>query len=183
MSDDARNIREAVVSSERLCDRSGFSLLEMLLALAILGGSLAILSRMVETGTSAAIETRCLAEARMASQSKLSEILLDAASGIQPSSVMTVPMESFDSSSLTTMNYSVEIGQAPIDDLILIRVSVAVLGSDGKTPLAHHSLTRWMVDPALGLEEAEAEAKAAKKDKEEANDGSEEEDDEEGVLP
>ena len=140
--------------------RGGFSLLEMLLALAILGGSLAILSRIVETGTSAAIESRCLSEARLACQAKLSETLLDAASGVQPQSVMTVPMESFDSASTTPMNYSVEIGQAPIDGLLLIRVSVQVQSSDGKASLANYSLTRWIIDPALGLEEAAKEAAA-----------------------
>jgi len=51
--------------------RSGFSLLEILLALSILGGSLAVLSQIAEIGTSAAREARELSVCRMLCQSKL----------------------------------------------------------------------------------------------------------------
>ena len=88
--------------------RNAFSLLELLLSLAILGGSLAILSRIVETGTSAAIESQALSEARLVCQAKLTEVLLDAAAGRSPQSVMSVPVSSFDDSSLSVLNYSVE---------------------------------------------------------------------------
>jgi prepilin-type N-terminal cleavage/methylation domain-containing protein len=141
--------------------RDGFSLLELMLALAILGGSLAILSRIVDTGVSAAIESRSLAQARMACQAKLSELLLDAASGIQPQAVVSVPIEPFDSSSTSPMNYSVDVGAAPIDGLLMIRVTVQVQNDSASASLASCSLTRWLVDPALGLEAAEAEEKAA----------------------
>ena len=144
-----------------LKSRDGFSLLELMLALAILGGSLAILSRIVDTGVSAAIESRGLAQARMACQAKLSEVLMDAASGIQPLSVVSVPMESFDSSSTSPMNYSVEVAPASMDGLLAIRVTVEVQNDNGLSPIANYSLTRWAVDPALGLEEAEAEEQAA----------------------
>ena len=48
----------------------------MILALAILGGSLAILSQIASTGTDAAREARDLALARLLCQSKLSEVLM-----------------------------------------------------------------------------------------------------------
>ncbi|WP_242631707.1 prepilin-type N-terminal cleavage/methylation domain-containing protein [Rubripirellula amarantea] len=141
--------------------RSGFSLLEILLALAILGGSLAILSRIVETGTSAAIESRCLAQARLVCQSKLSEVLLDAASGLDPQTEISVPIASFDSTSTTPMNYSVEVAQGPMDGILIVRVSVAVQTADGIGTLANYSLSRWIVDSSLGLEQAEADEAAA----------------------
>lgn len=141
--------------------RNGFSLLELMLSLAILGGSLAILSRIVDTGVSAAIESRSLAQARMACQAKLSEVLMDTASGIQPQTVVSVPMTSFDSSSTSPMDYSVEVALASLDGLLTIRVTIQVQNDNGTAPLANYSLTRWVVDPALGLEEAEEEEKAA----------------------
>ncbi len=52
------------MKQQKRASRSGFSLLEILLALAILGGSLAILSRIVDTGAGAAREARDLSVAR-----------------------------------------------------------------------------------------------------------------------
>ncbi|QDT03266.1 hypothetical protein K227x_16480 [Rubripirellula lacrimiformis] len=142
--------------------RRGFSLLEILLALAILGGAMAVLSQIAETGTSAAREARDLSIARLMCQSKLSETLLDAASGITPQTVMTVPMEPFDSGSLTTFNYSLEVQPAALDGLLALRVTVVAENPNGGPGLAQYSLTRWLVDPALGLEAAEAEEEAMK---------------------
>lgn len=141
--------------------RDGFSLLEILLALAILGGAMAVLSQIAETGTSAAREARDLSVARLLCQSKLSETLLDAASGISPQTVIDAPLEAFDSGSLTTFNYSVEVQPGQLDGLLNLRVTVTAVNPSGGAPLATYSLTRWMIDPLLGLEAAEAEEDAA----------------------
>jgi general secretion pathway protein I len=146
-------------------NRSGFSLLEILLALAILGGSLALLSRIAETGTSAAREARDLSVARILCQSKLSELLLDSmATGTSPQSVSPGPAASFDSESTTPFNYSIDVQPAPLDGLLMILVTVEALDPNGGPPLASYSLMRWMVDPALGLEQAEAEEEAMKEE-------------------
>ena len=144
--------------------RRGFSLLEILLALAILGGSLAMLSRIVETGTSAAREARDLSVARILCQTKLSELLLDSMTGISPQSVALGPVESFDSQSTTLFYYSIDVQPAPLDGLLAIRVVVEAQDPNGGPPLARYSLIRWMVDPALGLEEAEAEEEMLKEE-------------------
>ena len=141
--------------------RDGFSLLEILLALAILGGSLAALGQIVAIGASAAREARDLSIARILCQTKLAEVMLDAAAGISPQSVPPSPLESFDSDSLTVFSYQIEVEPAPLDGLLAVRVSVDALDSDGGPPVARHSLTRWLVDPLLGLEEAEMEEEAA----------------------
>jgi prepilin-type N-terminal cleavage/methylation domain-containing protein len=151
--------------------RKAFSLLELILALAILGGSLAILSRIVDTGVSAAIESRGLAQTRLACQSQLSQILIDAAAGIDPQTAIDVPIQSFDSSSTSPMNYSVEVGPAPLDGLIAIRITAKVLRDVGSAPIAQSTLTRWIVDPALGLEQAEADEKAAGEAEDDSTDG------------
>lgn len=140
--------------------RRGFSLLEILLALAILGGSLALLSQIAETGTAAAREARDLSVARMICQTKLAELLLNNAAGIAPLSVSASQVASFDSQSTTPFLYSVDVQQAPLDGLIAIQVNVEAANSNGGPSLATYSLVRWIVDPALELEQLEADEEA-----------------------
>lgn len=145
--------------------RGGFSLLEILLALAILGGSLAILSSIAVTGVSSAREARDLSVARLLCQSKLSELLLDSMStGVAPQAVPVTPMDSFDSESMSAYSYSVDVQPGQLDGLLVIRVVVVADNPDGGPPIAQYSLVRWMIDPTLGLEEAEAEEKAAQEE-------------------
>ncbi len=146
--------------------RSGFSLLEILLALAILGGSLAILSRIADTGMSAARESRDLAAARILAQTKLCEVMLDAASGITPQSIPSAPFDApFDSQSSSLYQYGVDVQPAPMSGLLAIRVTVEAIDANGGPPRARYALTRWLVDPTLGLEEAEAEEEAMLEEK------------------
>jgi len=140
--------------------RRGFSLLEILLALSILGGSLAVLSQIAEIGTSAAREARSLSVCRMLCQSKLSEILLNVSAGISPQRILDAPLDSFDSTSTASYNYTVEVQPASLDGLLSVRVAVKALESDSITAIATFSLTRWVVDPTLALEQAEADEKA-----------------------
>ncbi|MFK8111455.1 MAG: type II secretion system protein [Rubripirellula sp.] len=141
--------------------RAGFSLFEILLALAILGASLAILSRIAENGTSAAREARDLSVARIICQSKLSEILLDSMAGTAPQSSPPTPLPAFDSQATTPFSFTVDVQPAPLDGILAIRVTVEAQDPNGGPALATYSLMRWMIDPALGLEEAEAEEEAA----------------------
>jgi general secretion pathway protein I len=140
-------------------NRRGFSLLEILLALAILGGSLAVLSQIVGTGADSASSARDLALARLICQAKLAETLV---SGITPVMVPSTPIASPDSSSTTPFFYAIDVAPAGLDGMLAIRVSVEAQDANGGPPLAQYSLTRWIVDPALGLEEAQAQADADK---------------------
>ena len=151
-------------SCHRVTRQQGFSLLEILLALAILGGSMAILSRIVDTGISAAQEARDLANARMICQAKLSEVILNSASGITPQTQPLTPVDSFDSQSTTPFEFSVEVQPGQLGGILLIRVVVEAQNPDGGESLARYSLVRWMIDPALGLEELEAEEEAAREE-------------------
>lgn len=137
--------------------RSGFSLLEILLALAILGSALAILSRIVDTGMIAARESRDLSAARILSQTKMAEILLEAQAGISPQSVTNAEFETlFDSQPNAEFQYSVEVMSAPMDGMLSIKVSVQSIDQDLGEARTSYSLMRWVIDPMLGLEEAEA---------------------------
>jgi type II secretory pathway pseudopilin PulG len=139
-------------------------MLEMILALAILGTSLAILAQIAETGVSAAREARALATARMICQNKLSEQLLNFAGGQSPTTIVDAPVESFDSESSETFLYTVEVMPGQLDGLLSIRVTVQAFAGDGTEKLATCALDRWIIDPALGLEEAEAEEEAAREE-------------------
>jgi type II secretory pathway pseudopilin PulG len=138
--------------------------LEILLALAILGGALAVLSQIVGTGGDSARSAKELAMARLLCQSKLSELLV---SNLQPVVVPSTPIDGPDSESDTAYNYAVDVAPAPFDGLLAIRVSVEAANPDGDFPLASYSITRWIIDPLLGLEQAEADAAAARAAEEE----------------
>lgn len=151
--------------SQRTSRRNGFSLLEILLALAILGGSLAVLSRIADTGMMAARESRDLAAARILCQTKLAEILLDAQAGISPQSVTGAPFDvPFDSQSSTVFQYSVEVQPASMSGLLTIRIVVEALDSDVGAARTRYALTRWLIDPTLGLEQAEADEEALREE-------------------
>lgn len=142
--------------------RSGFSLLEILLAIAILGGSLAVLSSIAVTGASAASEAADLAVARMLCETKMNELLLN--SEIVPLPVPLIPVEPDsvpDSVGLARFQYSIEVQPAPLQGLLAIRVTVSTEElNNNDQPHVQYSLIRWMVDPALGLEQLERDAKA-----------------------
>ena len=140
--------------------RDGFSLLEILLALAILGGAMAVLAQIAGTGTDASREARDLATARIIAQTKLSEILLDRF--VSPVAVPPTPVEAFDGAADSAFTYSVEIQQASLNGLLAVRVTVQAVNPNGGRALATYTLDRWMIDPLLGLEQLEAEERAAR---------------------
>jgi type II secretory pathway pseudopilin PulG len=134
----------------------------MVLALAILGTSLSILAQIASTGVDAAREARALASARLICQNKLSELLLNMEAGQTPTTIVEAEAEPFDSASTESFVYTVEILPAPLDGLLAVRVTVKALAGDGTEQLAVYSLDRWVIDPALGLEELEMEEQAAR---------------------
>lgn len=144
--------------------QKAFSLLEMILALAIMGTSLAILAQIADTGVDAAREARALSNARMICQSKLSEQLLNMQSGMTPVAVVDAQTEPFDSGTMETYTYSVEVLPGQLNGLLSLRVTVKAYSGDGSEVLATYALDRWVIDPALGLEEAEMEEEAAREE-------------------
>ena len=91
----------------------------------------------------------------------MAEILLETQTGMSPQSVPSAEFETlFDSESSSVFQYSVEVLPAPLDGLLSIGVTVQSLDNDLGEARTSYSLTRWVIDPMLGLEEAEAEAEA-----------------------
>jgi general secretion pathway protein I len=141
--------------------RAGVSLLEAILALAILGGSLAILSQIFQNGADAGIEATELASCRMVAVRRMNELMLDVDGGIAPVTAMELPIEDFENDSTRTLVHDVEVVPGSMLGILSVRVTVRSYQDDVATIRALYSLTRWIVDPALGLEAAEAEMKAA----------------------
>nr|WP_233215051.1 type II secretion system protein [Rhodopirellula bahusiensis] len=145
--------------------RCGFSLLEMMLSLAILGVSLGILAQIAGTGTDAAREARDLSQARLIASSKMSELLVSASTGMSPAASPATPVEAMDTDATTMFQVQVDVVPAPMEGMLAVRVSVEALDPDGGPALATYSLTRWMIDPLLGLQEL-AEEEAALREEE-----------------
>lgn len=141
--------------------RKAFSLLEMILALAILGTSLGILAQVAQTGRDAALEAHYLSQARLIAQSKLAEILV---TGTSPAAIPLTPVESMSSDSANVFEYQVDVAPAPFDGMLAIRVSVFALDEDGGPNIASYSLTRWWIDPLLDLPGLAAEEKALREE-------------------
>ncbi len=117
--------------------RHGLSLIEVILALAILGVALAIIGEILRQGFISASEARWRSEAQLLCDSKMAEI----ASGI-------LPLESASMTSIENnpdWEYEVEVSNAEIDGLLRVQVSVQQAAVD-TNPLIFR-ITRFMPDP------------------------------------
>ncbi|MHB1034234.1 MAG: prepilin-type N-terminal cleavage/methylation domain-containing protein [Pirellulales bacterium] len=136
--------------------RRGFSLLEVVLALAILTGAIAVLGELVRLGMHNAHMARDLTRAQLLCESKLAEI----AAGITPAEpAQQMPFETtldFDESTREWL-YSIEM--EPVDEpgMMCLRVTVYQDLPPEKKPL-EFSLTRWIRDPNIDLSAEETAA-------------------------
>ncbi|MCS7237651.1 MAG: prepilin-type N-terminal cleavage/methylation domain-containing protein [Thermoguttaceae bacterium] len=135
--------------------RGAFSLLEVILALAILGGALAVLGEVARMAMRNAARTRDLAQAQLLCEAKLAEIL----AGVEPPEPITgAPMET---GQVPDWLYSIDVAALDVEGLIEVRVTVEQDLPPEKRPV-RYTLVRWMVDP-LSVTEVDlvAEAEAA----------------------
>jgi type II secretion system protein I len=132
-----------------IAGRRGFTLLEVLLALAILVGALATLGELVRMGLQNAHRAAASTTAQLLCESKLAELT----AGITPpSSIAPTPL---DAEGLWQFAVTVE---PTIDaSLLVVRVTVSENLPPQQSPV-EYSLVRWMVDPEAA---AAAEAQAA----------------------
>ncbi len=127
----------------RSAARAGLSLLEVILAIAILGGSIAVIGELVRLGARQAEEARELTIAQLLCESVLEEI---AAGVIAPEAVGDVPFE-LD----PRWSYSIDVGSLDNPDLLQVTVMAQQVDGSREIPL-YYSLTRWILDPNLELE-------------------------------
>jgi type II secretion system protein I len=127
--------------------QDGFSLLEVILALAIAAGSIAILGEASRLALRNAEIARDLARAQLLCESKLAEITTgvitpDAVSKARFDETTTASIDPNESAWL----YSIETEQTDEEGLIAVRVTVTRDLPEGKHPV-RFSLVRWVRDP------------------------------------
>lgn len=129
--------------------RRGLTLWEVMLALAILGGSIAVIGQLVRLGVRSAGEARDLAQAQLLCEAKLAEL----SAGMEPLQGIAAAPFPYEVDWL----YSVEV--LPVDQagLLAVRVTVEKLVENQAWPLSF-SLQRWIIDPSLEFQQAEMEA-------------------------
>lgn len=139
----------------------GLSLLEVILALAILAGSVAAIGELLRNGMLNASDARDYTRAELHAESIMSQIV---AGAIATGSISGAPVE--DDPNFT---YSVVTEQIDQAGLLGVHVTVTHIQTTQRKP-AEFTLTRWMVDPQMEMElasqaqanaQANAEARAA----------------------
>ena len=122
----------------------GLSLLEVILALAILAGSLAVVGELVRVGADAGLASRELTNAQLWCNSRMEQIAVGL---LLPDPIGPIAVEEDPSG---TWLYT--IASQPVDDqgLLLVVVTVHQDPMQVSRPVSF-SLVRWMVDPQLEM--------------------------------
>ena len=123
--------------------RRGLSLLEVILALAILAGAVAMLGELTRLGNQNAQAARYLTQAQLLCQSKLAEII----TGYDlPQSVQLAPFEA-DVVPGSNWLYSVDVLPTQREGLIVVQVTVEQDAAAAHRRPIVYSLVRWLPDP------------------------------------
>lgn len=119
---------------------SGFTLLEIILALAILSGSLAALGEVMRVADVNAAKVRDETDAEFLADSVMAELISGART------LQNVSETPFDSDSEPPWVYSIEVGSTQYDQLVSVHVSVAQQLEPQLQP-ARCELVRWLPNP------------------------------------
>lgn len=135
--------------------RPGVTLMEVILAIAILGGSLAVLGEMVRTGARASRSARLLSSAQLLADSLAAEIT----GGVTVPESTQGAIEQYGG---TTWGYTVQVEQVEQQGMLGILVTVYDSLDQTGQPTTY-TVIRWMIDPQVEdeMELAAAEAEAA----------------------
>ena len=127
---------------------SGFTLLEVLLSLAILGGAIAVLGELARHGILSAKAARDITQAQLLCESKMSEITVGV---LSPDAVLDVPFDEIVGDGSIVWQYSIESELIDQEGLLSVRVTVSQDLEPEKDPISF-SLNRWILDPDVGSE-------------------------------
>jgi general secretion pathway protein I len=144
--------------------QSGFSLLEVILAMAILTGGIAVIGELVRQAMDCSRYARLSAQAQLICQSKLEEI---AAGSALPTAVdWSDPGLPVNNTAESTWLYSVQVSQPSAQNMLLVKV-LARPNVPPQARLVQVSLSRWMLDPTYvntlkqNMKQAQTDAQAA----------------------
>lgn len=131
--------------------RRGTSLLEIILAIAILGVSLAAIVELVRVGSMAGRLSSDLTTAQLICDAVLSEV---ACGALPAQSTGQSPASNYD----TTGRWQYQISTTTLDEagLLGIQVTVTNIPQPGLTPITF-TLYRWMIDPAASASSQSSE--------------------------
>jgi prepilin-type N-terminal cleavage/methylation domain-containing protein len=125
--------------------RRGLTLLEVILAIAILGGALAVIGELIRLGSRSAAQARDLTTAQLYCESKLNAI----AAGIEePTAISAAPLDESGE-----WIYFIEPQEIDEQGMLAVRVTVMQSPDLVARPVSF-SLSRWIIDPTV--EEAAA---------------------------
>lgn len=131
--------------------QQGFTLMEILVSITILGLSMVAINGLISIGARNAREARVLTTAQFLAESKLSEVKTGL---ISPSTTGKMPFSQEE----TIEPFTFEIQSESVSgdgQLLAIRVIVEYTPEDGTLPHVYQ-LDTWMIDPAIEItEEAE----------------------------
>ena len=131
--------------------RRALSLLEVILAIAILAGCIAAIGQLIHLGSREAEEARDMTRAQLLCESKIEEI----AAGVTPAEAASaVPFENDPG-----WMYSVAVNPLDRENLIEVRVTVQQAQSTYLQPLSV-TFVRWMLDPGIQTVEETTEPAA-----------------------
>jgi type II secretory pathway pseudopilin PulG len=129
-------------------NKAAFSILEVILALAILTGAMAVLGELGRLGFRNARATQDITKAQLLCESKMAEYT----SGITtPQAVSGTAFDTIDQDSNTNVSWVYSVSMETIDSDGLIALCVTVTQNlPGTQHPTSFSLTRWILDPSVG---------------------------------
>ena len=155
----ARSTTRSTRSVHSPASRRGLSLLEVMLAIAILGGTIAVLGELVRTGSTAAAGCEKMTTAQMLAESLINEVVI----GMRPMSDGQGIFPDYPE-----WTYTLTMQPSDQDGVLVVIGTVAHQDPDGAGRPFTYQLFRWVIDPILKyppedelLEEEEAAVEAA----------------------
>jgi type II secretory pathway pseudopilin PulG len=128
--------------------RQALTLLEVMLALVILGAATAVLVQSMQLASDSGVQSQELLAAQLIAESKMSEIV---AGLILPEAMPWTPVRSSISS--TQWYIQLQLLTPEIPDMIGVLLQVTDDPNRQSTRPTDYQLVRWMIDPALGLDQ------------------------------
>ena len=132
--------------------RGGFSLLEVILAMAILTGAIAVLGELARLGMRNAGYARQMTQAQLLCESKMAQITSGMILPQGEAGVPFAPEDLIDPYDPVPWVYTIEVAAVEEPGVVAVCVTVAQDLPSGQHPV-RFSLVRWIVDPGVELSE------------------------------